>query len=56
MGLAILSLAALLEFLLATQAMLLWAFFFGLILASAVHVALSVGRWGALEGAAAAWG
>lgn len=56
MGLAILSLAALLKFLLATQAMLLWAFFFGLILASAVHVALSVGRWGAVEGAAAALG
>jgi putative membrane protein len=56
MGLAILSLAALLKFLLATQAMLLWAFFFGLILASAVHVALSVGRWGALEGAAATLG
>jgi putative membrane protein len=36
--------------------MLLWAFFFGLILASAVHVALSVGRWGALEGAAATLG
>ena len=56
MGAAILSLAALLKFLLATQAMLLWAFFFGLILASAVHVALSVGRWGALEGAAATLG
>lgn len=56
MAAAILSLAALLKFLLATQAMLLWAFFFGLILASAVHVALSVGRWGPLEGAAATLG
>ena len=56
MGLAIVSLAALLKVLLATHGMLLWAFFFGLILASAVHVALSVGRWGALEGASALLG
>jgi len=43
--LAILSLARLLEFLLATQAVLVWSFFFGLIAASVITVSARVRRW-----------
>ena len=46
-GLSILSLAKLLEYLFATHPVLLWAFFFGLILASVFFVARAVSRWSA---------
>lgn len=44
-GASIFSLARLMQWLLAHHAVLLWAFFFGLILASAIYVARSMASW-----------
>jgi putative membrane protein len=44
-GLSIFSLARVMRFLLAHHAVLLWAFFFGLILASAIYVARRMAAW-----------
>lgn len=45
-GISFLSLAKLMKYLLANHPVLIWAFFFGLILASAWYVAKTVPRWG----------
>lgn len=42
---AILSLAKVIHYLLDNHAILLWAFFFGLILASSVHMGKQIGKW-----------
>jgi len=42
---AILSLAKIIHHLLLTQPVLLWAFFFGLIIASCVHIGRTIGTW-----------
>lgn len=44
-GVSIISLAIILEFLMAHYPVLVWAYFFGLILASVYFVARTVGRW-----------
>ena len=44
-GTSILSLAKLIKFLLATYPILLWGFFFGLIIASAIMIAKTVKKW-----------
>jgi len=44
-GLSIVSLSKLLEFLFANYPIYLWAFFFGLILASVYYVGKTIGRW-----------
>lgn len=44
-GISILSLARLLQFLLENYPVLVWSFFFGLIIASAIYVAKKITRW-----------
>ncbi len=44
-GISIISLAKLIRYLLETQPVLIWAFFFGLVLASIIHVARQITKW-----------
>ncbi len=59
--LSVLTLARILEYLLVNHPVLIWSFFFGLIIGSAVYVARSIERWNAgtvismLAGIAVAW-
>lgn len=60
-GISVFSLARLLKYLLETQPILIWAFFMGLIIASAIVVSRRIERWNLLRvaalllGTAAAW-
>ncbi len=44
-GISIISLARLIKYLLETQPVLIWSFFFGLVLASIIYVAKQIERW-----------
>jgi putative membrane protein len=58
---SVLTLARLLEYLLVNHPVLIWSFFFGLIIGSAIFIARSIGKWnagivlGLLAGIAVAW-
>ena len=48
-GISIISLAKLIRYLLETQPVLIWAFFFGLVLASIIHVAKQINKWSVIS-------
>lgn len=45
-GISILSIAKIIKWLLANEAILLWSFFFGLVLASIIYIGKQIERWG----------